>query len=181
MKLHLLLEDEIEDKLEQLIKLQAYVGEYNVSCEVELIDDDLVALMHTGTRYVVDDEMLDALQSASSAYDYARNFIKGRFELGESAIAADAYYSYYYACDVIKGRFKLGEPVIAKDARYAYYYACDVIKGRFELGEPVIAKDAKWAYVYACDAIKGRFELGEPKILKSIYAENYKLLLRPKQ
>jgi hypothetical protein len=125
MKLKLLL----EDKLEQLIKLQAYVGEYNVSCEVELIDDDLVALMHTSTRYVVDDKMLAALQTAKGAYDYARN----------------------------------------------------VIVGRFELGEPVIAKDVHYAYSYACDVIKGKFELGESKILKSIYAEDYKLLLRPKQ
>jgi hypothetical protein len=155
MKLHLLLEAEIEDKLEQLLKLQAYVGEYNVSCEVELIDDDLVALMHSGTRYVVDDKMLDALQSVEDAYDYAYYVIKGRFELGEPAIAANAFYSYWYARDVIKGRFELGERTIATNAYYSYEYACDVIKGRFELGEP--------------------------KILKSEYAKNYKLLLRPKQ
>jgi hypothetical protein len=37
MKLHLLLEDEIEDKLEQLIKLQAYIDEYNVPCENWLV------------------------------------------------------------------------------------------------------------------------------------------------
>jgi hypothetical protein len=60
-------------------------------------------------------------------------------------------------------------------------YARNVIKGRFELGEPVIAKDAQRSFMYARNVIKGRFELGEPKILKSIYAEDYKLLLRPKQ
>jgi hypothetical protein len=130
MKLHLLLEDEIEDKLEQLLKLQAYVGEYNVPCDVEPVDDDLVVLMYSGARYdVVDAKMLGALQSVEDAYDYA----------------------------------------------------CDVIKGRFELGEPVIATNAYYSYSYACDVIKGRFKLGEPKILKSIYAEDYKLLLRPKQ
>jgi hypothetical protein len=116
MKLHLLLEDEIEDKLEQLLKLQAYIDEYNVPCEAELVDDDLVVLMHSGARYDVDDEMLTALQTASGAYDYARDVIEGRFELGESAIAKDAHWAYEYARDVIKGRFKLGEPAIAKDA-----------------------------------------------------------------
>jgi hypothetical protein len=153
MKLHLLLE--IEDKLEQLLKLQAYVGEYNVPCEVELVNDDLVVLMYSGARYVVDDKMLTALQSVEDAYDYAYYVIKGRFELGEPAIAANAFYSYWYACDVIKERFELGERTIATNAYYSYEYARDVIKGRFELGEP--------------------------KILKSIYAKNYKLLLRPKQ
>jgi hypothetical protein len=180
MKLHLLLEDEIEDKLEQLIKLQAYVGEYNVSCEVELVGDDLVVLMYSGTRYVVDDKMLTALQSAKGAYDYSYNE-NARFELGEPVIAKDAYYSYWYACDVIKGRFEPGESTVATDAHCAYVYACDIIKGKFKLGESTIAADASYAYSYARYVIKGRFELGEPKILKSIYAEDYKLLLRPKQ
>jgi hypothetical protein len=181
MHLHIILEDEIEDKLEQLIKLQAYIDEYNVPCDVELVDDDLVVLMYSGARYVVDDKMLGTLQSVEDAYDYARNVIEGRFKLGESAIAKDARYAYEYARDVIKGRFELGEQVITADARYAYSYARDVIEGRFELGEPAIVANAHYSYVYACYVIKGRFELGEPKILKSLYAEKYKLLLRPKQ
>jgi hypothetical protein len=170
-----------EDKLEQLLKLQAYVGEYNVPCEAELVGDDLVVLMYSGTKYIVDDEMLTALQTAKGSCEYARDVIKVRFKLGESTIAKDAYYSYWYARDVIKGRFELGESTIAADAFWAYEYARDVIKGRFEPCESTIAADAFYALYYARDVIKGRFELGEPKILKSIYAEDYKLLLRPKQ
>jgi hypothetical protein len=151
MKLHLL---EIEDKLEQLLKLQAYVGEYNVPCEVELVNDDLVVLMYSGARYVVDDKMLTALQSAKGAYEYTYDE---------------------------KVRFELGEPVIATEAERAYSYARDVIKGRFELGESTIAADAHYAYYYARNVIRGKFELGESKILKSIYAEKYELLLRLKQ
>jgi hypothetical protein len=45
----------------------------------------------------------------------------------------------------------------------------------------VIAKDAQRSFTYAHDVIGGRFVLGEPKILISIYAKDYKLLLRSKQ
>jgi hypothetical protein len=181
MKLHLLLEDDIEDKLEQLLKLQAYVGEYNVPCEVELVGDELIALMHSGTQYIINDNLLASLQSAEQAYLYAQTIsrLRGKFELGEPIIATDANRSYYYARDVIKRRFELGERAIATDANFTYLYARDVIKGKFELGERVIAKDAYWAYRYACNVIKRRFELGEPEILKSEHANDYeKLFLR---
>jgi hypothetical protein len=62
----------VEDELKRLCMLQAYVGEYNVPCDVELIGDDLVVLMHSGARYVVDDEMLKVLRDSQSAYNYAR-------------------------------------------------------------------------------------------------------------
>jgi hypothetical protein len=46
---------------------------------------------------------------------------------------------------ILKGRFKLGEPAIAKDAHYSYAYAIDVLHGRFPLGEPTIAKnEIRW-------------------------------------
>jgi hypothetical protein len=63
-----------------------------------------------------------------------------------TTIAADARYVYDYARDVIKRRFELGEPVIATNVYYSYHYARDVIKGRFELGEPAIAADANYTY-----------------------------------
>lgn len=75
---------------------------------------------------------------ASNACRYAENVLKGRFELGESAIASDDYWSLRYAFYVLKGRFELGEPVIANNRRRAFEYAKDVLKGRFELGEPAI-------------------------------------------
>jgi hypothetical protein len=176
VKLHLLLEDEIEDKLEQLIELQDYVGEYNVPCEVELVGDDLVALMHSGKKYIIDNRMLRFLRLAEDAYWYA-HALRQRFELGEPVIATDANFAYIYSRDVIKGRFELGESTIAKNAEWAYAYARNIIKGRFELGESTIAKDAEWASAYARNIIKGRFELGESTIAKdaewaSAYARN---------
>jgi hypothetical protein len=75
---------------------------------------------------------------AANACRYAETVLKGRFELGESAIASDDYWSLRYAFYVLKGRFELGEPVIANNGRRAFEYANDVLKGRFELGEPVI-------------------------------------------
>ena len=53
-----------------------------------------------------------------------------------------------FARDVLKGRFELGEPTIAKDAKTSYYYARDVIKGRFILGEEAIAKDEYYQRKY---------------------------------
>ena len=56
----------------------------------------------------------------------------------EKIIATNAYWSYAYARDIIKGRWELAEPIIATSAYYAYTYARDVIKGRWELAEPKI-------------------------------------------
>jgi hypothetical protein len=78
-------------------------------------------------------------------------------------------------------RFELGEPIIATDAYYAYAYAHYVLNGRFELGELVIATNLDCAYHYARNVLEGKFEAGEQVILKSNYAENYKLSLRPRQ
>jgi len=74
----------------------------------------------------------------------------------EPLISKDAYWSYLYARNIIKGRWELAEPFILKDAYYSYLYALNVIKGRWELGEPTISKDAKYSYWYATDLIKGK-------------------------
>ena len=111
---------------------------------------------------------------AKYSYCYARNVIKGRWELGEAAISKKAWYSYCYARDVIGGRFELGEAAISEDAIHSYEYAKDVIKGRFELGEAAISKKARESYCYAGYVIHGRWELGEAAISKDAkYAEFY--------
>jgi len=116
------------------------------------------------------------------SYYYAKNIIRGRFELGEKAIAKDAYYSYDYALSVLnRKRFELGEEAIAKDARYSCYYAMDILnENRFELGEETIAKNAHYSYYYAENILKGeRFELGEKAIAKdSFYLRNYIIFLQ---
>jgi len=89
------------------------------------------------------------------AYRKACNLGKRILKL-EPIIIKNVFYSYLYAKDVIKGKWELGEPTISKDARYSFLYALDVIKGRWEKGEPVISKDACYSYCYARDVIKGR-------------------------
>ena len=101
------------------------------------------------------------------AGQYAANVLKGRFKLGEPAIAKDALWAHDYAVNALKGRFEFGEAVIATDARLAYLYAKDVIKGRWELGEPAIATSTESSYRYAKDVLHGRFELGEEVIFGS--------------
>ena len=54
-------------------------------------------------------------------------------------VVASPLYSLYYARDVIKGRFELGEPSIATKAEYSFLYALWVLNGRFELGENSIS------------------------------------------
>ena len=93
--------------------------------------------------------------SARNACDYAENVLKGRFELGESAIIKNPGYAVEYARYTLKGRFELGEAIIATDARCSYDYAMYVLKTRFELGENVILsskfyKDEYIAYFPDC-------------------------------
>ena len=68
------------------------------------------------------------ITNAKDCYDYVRDVLKGRFELGEKAISKDTYYSYYYAYEILKDRFELGEETISKDADFSYHYALNVLK-----------------------------------------------------
>ena len=149
-----------------LLKLTGYT---------ELSEDGLVGLCY---KQILSNELVIYAQKyARIGYMYSCHVLKGRFELGEPAIAKDSYYSYLYAMEILKGRFELGEPVIASSAEYSYYYATDVIKGRFELGEPAIAKDTHYSYWYTTETLKGRFELGEDAISSDTNIKNkYKQL-----
>ena len=71
-------------------------------------------------------------------FNYARDILEGRFELGEEAISKNQGYSLRYAHEVLEGRFEIGEEAISNIGYYSYYYATHVLKGRFILGEPVI-------------------------------------------
>jgi len=48
----------------------------------------------------------------------------------EPTIIKDAEYSYLYARDIIKGKWELGEPIISKYVYWSYLYATDVIEGK---------------------------------------------------
>jgi len=74
----------------------------------------------------------------------------------EPTIIQDAEYSYLYARDIIKGRWELAEPIISKDAHCSYLYAKNIIKGRWELGEATISKYVYWSFCYALYVIKGK-------------------------
>ena len=99
-------------------------------------------------KILVDKLLPYALKSPEYGYLYARNTLKGRFELGEQAIATEPVFSYYYARDILKGRFEIAEPVIATYPKHSYWYARDVLGGRFELGEPVIATNKNYKKQY---------------------------------
>jgi len=89
-----------------------------------------------------------ALNSAESAYVYAKLVLKGRFEKGEDVISEHPYYSFLYALHILNGRFKKGEKAISKDDYYSYLYARDVLKDRFKKGEDAISKDAEYSELY---------------------------------
>jgi hypothetical protein len=65
----------------------------------------------------------------SLAFGYAQYILNGKFELGEEAIAKNAYYSVLYAEHVLHDRFELAEPEIAKCANFSLRYAIHVLKG----------------------------------------------------
>jgi hypothetical protein len=79
-------------------------------------------------------DLTDALSSPYSAYEFARDVIKGRWCDGESVIAQNAVSSLYYAM-LINDRFPLGEAEIAKDPDCAFNYAEKVMKERQEQRE----------------------------------------------
>lgn len=99
--------------------------------------------------------------SAQCAFWYAKHRLKGRFVLGEPAIAKNAEYAYAYAKDILRGAFKLGEPAIAK-SNYAYAYAVYILKQRFPLGEPAIKdKEELWKAYCRIFELKESAELAE--------------------
>lgn len=69
-----------------------------------------------------------------------------RFDLA-CIIATSGYYSYLYA-NSLKGRFILGEAAIANSPSEFYYYARDVLEGSFELGEKALKKNRYVARSY---------------------------------
>jgi hypothetical protein len=56
-------------------------------------------------------------QDARYSFFYAKEVVKGRWELGENAIIQDTYFSFLYAKDVLKN--KLPEPMHNKMIAYA--------------------------------------------------------------
>ena len=63
--------------------------------------------------WITDEEALEEISlDPKTSYIYALNFIKGRFERGETAIARSAKYSFRYAINILKRRFEKGEKVI---------------------------------------------------------------------
>jgi hypothetical protein len=85
--------------------------------------------------------LLDTAKNPSLAYYYARDVVKGRWLVGEPAIATDPEYAYWYAVDVVRGRWKGGEPVLARHPRFASAYAINAVKGRFIEGEKALANE----------------------------------------
>ena len=121
----------------------------------------------------------------------------GPFESGgpeEQKIATDSFHSYNYAKDVLNGRFELGEAAIAKNSYYQNLYQ-SLLKSTTDIPSPrtlyekalksgesynrnssqekVIAADPVYAYLYARDVLKGKFELGEKTIDVSDYRDDY--------
>ena len=105
--------------------------------------------------------MLECLICVNSKYSlyYAEIIKEKRFQIGEKAIAKNAYCSFNYAYWVLKDKFPLGEPEIAKSSHYSYVYAKYVLNGSFLLGEPAIAKDKDYSKGYTQGVLKKDFYL----------------------
>ena len=67
-----------------------------------------------------------------NAYNYARDFIKGRFPEGEATIAKDPRSAYMYARHIIKGRWPEAEASIATHPYYAKQYLIEFPQAKLE-------------------------------------------------
>jgi hypothetical protein len=123
--------DSSRDLMQELLKREKIQAEAK-----ELLQQ----AMARGTRLSAEEESIISKDS-NSAYLYALNIIKGRFEKAELYIKKVPYDAYYYAADVIKGRFEKAEPFIMKYPDIAFLYARDIIKGRWPKAEPAIMSD----------------------------------------
>ena len=100
-----------------------------------------------------------------SAFQYAKDILKGPFPKGEKAIGSHfPDMAFEYAKDILCGAFKKGEMAIASDKTLAFNYAKEIIKKPFPQGEEQIAKDPYLAYEYASTILKGRFLLFEESL-----------------
>ena len=117
---------------------------------------ELVTLATKHQKPIQDARIKETMKDPKSAYEYARDVIRGRWPEAEKVIASDAFSACDYAKNVIGGRWPEAEKVIASDAYSAYLYAMYVIRGRWPEAEKVIASDSVPAFYYANDVIKDR-------------------------
>ena len=105
--------------------------------------------------------------------EYKKQILKGDVCMDLENILP--YACMRYARDVLKGRFEVGEEFISTDAHHSLVYA-NILNKRFELGEEAISGEAYHSFNYAKCVLKGRFILGEEMIKQSEYKEEYEKL-----
>lgn len=116
------------------------------------------------------------------SYSYAKDFLKGRFILGEKSIFQNPETTIKYLVDI----FGLGkspvefpstqalpeeivesvENIVSTHSEAAYLYSYLTNK-RFEKGEKAISESPEYSFLYAKNILKSRFEMGEKAISKS--------------
>lgn len=139
----------------------------------------------TGSIHNVEVQRVAELENVISSdahcsYSYAKDFLKGRFILGEKSILQNPETTIKYLVDVLK--LSRGEQVLSpvlpeeivesvenivsthSEAAYLYSY---LTNKRFEKGEKSIGESAEYSFLYAKNILKGRFEMGEKSISKS--------------
>lgn len=120
-----------------------------------------------------------ALSSPRLAYSYVYMISQEPTKELEPIIATDAEFSFDYAENILKGRFPLGEKAIANaytdgNTSLTFLYARDVIQGPWPPGEKGIATNAFCSFKYATKVLRNRFPSGEPQILSdNAYSGTY--------
>ena len=72
------------------------------------------------------------------SFMYARDTIKGRWIVGEEAIAKSSYYSFFYAKEIVNGRWPEGERAIMANNTHWHWYIEYVLKRIRSNAEPVM-------------------------------------------
>lgn len=104
------------------------------------------------------------------SYVYAREKDKP-VQGAEFMLAKNGEVAYFYALRILRGRFKLGEKAIADCPEWALKYARFIIKRRFRIAEDKIARDPKLCYLYFKHVVRKKLP---PKMHRVMVSSGFK-------
>ena len=148
------------------------MGEYTISEDLKYSLLYSINILRGGWKKNINSSASDNAErkialNIEYAYLYARDSIKGRFQIAEELISEDSKYAFWYAQDILCGSWlsKVGgqialkaEGKIVENEKYWDSYIFLLIKNKSEIDEPKIATQGKYAYRYARDILNGSWK-----------------------
>ena len=127
--------------------LSYYVSKWTFGAEFNVSNHNLSKILKYFTTYEISILKEISYYNSLLALKYAFAIQHPIPEL-EPVIAANANTAYAYACDILRSKFELGESAISKCARSSYFYSAYALNERFPLGEKAIANTQYFKKLY---------------------------------